>query len=226
MTRLISEKESGLTTCGIVVYFRNVVLEKDLLATQEALKIKQLLERSEQGLVFFGETQRRITDALQELAEAAAFDRVLGLLQILHTLSLSEEYRVLSRHGFASSLRSEDQERMEQMCAYVMGHFTEPIRLEEKAKLANMTPTAFCRYLKERTNKSLSQFITELRIGYARRLLAEEDLKISQVAYQCGYPSFSNFNRQFKALSKMTPSAYKQKYAAVMIEPSDAPAPL
>jgi AraC-like DNA-binding protein len=62
--------------------------------------------------------------------------------------------------------------------AYLMGHFTQAPHLDEVAAIANMTPTAFCRYFKERTNKSLAQFIAELRIGYACKLMLEEEVSI------------------------------------------------
>lgn len=212
------ERDSGLMTHGIVVYFREVVLGEGLLNTQEGLKIKQLLERSAQGLVFVGETQRHVTQRLRTLVDAKGFDRILGLLHILHALSHSDEHHVLSRFGFSGALTPPDGERMERVFGYVMGRFTEPIRLDEVAAVASMTPTAFCRYFKERTNTSLSRFITELRIGYACKLLVEEDLSISQVSYEAGYRTLSNFNRQFKSVSGLTPRAYRHTYATVHMD--------
>lgn len=212
------EKDSDLMTHGIVVYFRQVILDDGLLDTQEGIKIKQLLKRSERGLAYQGDTQRRVTRAMKALARAEGFDAILRLLHILHVLSLSGEVHVLSRLGLARPLRPADQERMEQVIAYVMGHFTEPIRLDDVADIANMTRTAFCRYFKERTNKSLTEFIAELRIGYACKLLVEEDVNISQIALDAGYRTLSNFNRQFKALSGLTPREYKQKYAAALVD--------
>ena len=212
------EKDSRRRTDGIVVYFREVILGEKLLSTQEGLKIQQLLKRTEQGLAFYGETQQDVTRKLEHLVRMEGFDSILGLLHILHTLSLSEEYEVLSRLGFVNQLSPTDQERMEQVYSYVMERFTEPIRLEKVAAVASMTETAFCRYFKERANKTLSQFIAELRIGYACKLLVEESLNISQIAYESGYPTLSNFNQQFKAISGLTPRQYRQKYAAVHVE--------
>lgn len=214
---LYFEKDSNLMTRGIVVYFREVILNDKLLDTEEGLKIRQLLKRSEQGLAFSGHTQQRVTQALQDLKTATGFDRILGLLQILHTFSLSDEYRVLSRLSLANPVKPTDKERMSRVYTFLMENFTEQINLDEVAEVANMAPTAFCRYFKKRTNKTLWEFITELRIGYACKLLMEEDLSISQVAHESGYPTLSNFNQQFKSLSNLTPSEYQQKYAAAMV---------
>lgn len=207
------DKHSRLVTEGIVVYFRDLILNDRLLETQEALKIRQLLLRSERGLAFHGETQQQVLSQLRGLIDAEEFDRILGLLKILHTLSLSEEGHVLSKLSYATQSGPGDQERMEKVYAYLMGHFSEPIRLSDVAAVARMSETAFCRYFKERTNKSLSQFITELRIGYACKLLVVEDVSIARIAYRCGYNALSNFNRQFKAISGLTPREYKRKYA-------------
>jgi AraC-like DNA-binding protein len=209
------EKESGLVAEGIVVYFRDVILNDRLLETEEGLKIRQLLARSERGLWFDGATKQQMAVQLDELVRAEGFDRILGLLRILHTLSLAEQCHVLSGQGYASLLRTADQARMEKVVSYIMGHFTKPIRLSDVASVANMSETAFCRYFKEHTNLSLFQFISELRIGYARRLLAEEEVSITRIAYRCGYGTLSNFNRQFKAISGLTPREYKRKFAEV-----------
>jgi AraC-like DNA-binding protein len=210
------EKESGLTSEGIVVYFRDVILNDGLLETQEGLKIRQLLARAERGLSFHGGTQQQVVSQLRELVHAEGFARVLGLLRILHTLSLAEECHVLSRQGYANLLRAAEQERMEKVVSYIMGHFTEPIRLSDVAGVARMSETAFCRYFKEQTNLSLFQFISELRIGQACKLLAEENLSISRVAYRCGYNTLSHFNRQFKTTAGLTPREYKRKYAEAL----------
>jgi AraC-like DNA-binding protein len=216
------EKRDGLMTQGIVVYFRPGILTRELLDTQEGLKISQLLQQSERGVAFFGATQQRTGKALLRLVSAGGFDRILGLLHVLHMLSLSDEFSVLSRFGFASRLRPQDQERMQKVHAYVMGHFTEPITLHDVAAIAHMAPTAFSRYFKERTNRPFSRFITELRIGHASKLLVEKDLSISSVAYECGYPTLSNFNRQFKAITGLTPREYMRKYTSVSVDTNAA----
>jgi AraC-like DNA-binding protein len=209
-------RHSDAATRGIVVYFREAILGSRLLDTQEGLRLKRLLERSERGLAFHGRTGRDVRAALTALLEADGFAAIIGLLQILHTLSLSAEYRILSTSSLTRPLRPEDQARMQQVCSYVMERFTAPIRLADVASVASMAPTAFCRYFRERTNKSLGRFVAELRIGYARKLLVEQDLAVARVAQDCGYATLSNFNRQFKSISGLTPSAYRRAYAGAL----------
>jgi AraC-like DNA-binding protein len=164
------------------------VLRDELLETQEGLKIRQLLERSVSGLAFNGSTGERVAERIRAMERNTGFESILALLGILHELSLSEEYEVLSRFRFQSPAQPRDRERMERVYAYLMGHFTSPIRLGEVAQLAGMTGTAFCRYFRERTNRSLSRFVAELQVGYASRLLAEEQLGIAGVGSCVGIP--------------------------------------
>jgi AraC-like DNA-binding protein len=201
---------TGSEAEGIVVYFRDVILNDGLLDTQEGAKIRQLLARSARGLAFRGAAQRQTARHLDDLLEAEGFDRILGLLRILHTLSLTDEYQVLSREGYANPLRTADPARMEKVVSYIMEHFSRPIRLADVAAVANMADTAFCRYFKEHTNLSLFRFIAELRIGYACKLLAEEELSVTRIAYRCGYRTLSNFNRQFKGIAGLTPREFRR----------------
>jgi AraC-like DNA-binding protein len=208
---------SELRTQGTVVYFRDVVLRDELLDTQEGLKIRQLLERSVSGLAFHSRTGERVAERIRAMEQSTGFESILALLGILHELSMSEEYEVLSRFRFQSPAQPRDRERMERVYAYLMGHFTSPVRLAEVAKLAGMTGTAFCRYFRERTNRSLSRFVAELRVGYACRLLAEERLGIAAVGLSCGYPTLSNFNRQFREIVGLTPTVYRRRYGALRV---------
>jgi AraC-like DNA-binding protein len=206
-------KDSGLMTDGIVSYFREVIFNPQFLQTQEGLKIRQLLVKSERGLVFHGATAPPVIDELRAMTVGEGFDRILSLLKILHTLSLSDEFTVLSKQEYAGYLRAADQERFGQVIAYIMEHFSKPIRLRDIAAVANMSETSFCRYFKERTDVSVFQFIGDLRIGFARKLLSEKESSIARVASQCGYATLSNFNRQFKTFTGLTPREYRRMYA-------------
>jgi AraC-like DNA-binding protein len=97
---------------------------------------------------------------------------------------------------------------MDKVYKYVMEHFTDDIMLEDIAEIANMTPTAFCKFFKGKTQKTFSNFVNEVRIGHARKLLYD-DLNISEVCFQCGFNNLTNFNKNFKFFTKMSPSEFK-----------------
>lgn len=114
--------------------------------------------------------------------------------------------------GYTNTLREADTERMFKVYAFVMKNFKQKIFLTDLAKLTNMTPTSFSRYFKQHANKPFSDFVSEIRIGHACKLLIEKKMNVSQACYQSGYQTLSNFNKQFKHITKLTPLAYKKKY--------------
>ena len=84
--------------------------------------------------------------------------------------------------------------------------------LSDLAQLTNMTPTSFSRYFKLHANKSFSEFVSEIRIGHACKLLIEQKMNVSQACYESGFQTLSNFNKQFKTITDRTPLAYKKEY--------------
>lgn len=93
-----------------------------------------------------------------------------------------------------------------------MTNFKTKIALEEIATILNMTTTSFCRYFKPRANKTFTRFVNDIRIGHARKLLLEDNLTISQISYECGFNTLSNFNKQFKSIVLMCPHEYRKLF--------------
>ncbi len=103
----------------------------------------------------------------------------------------------------------ETNDRLGRVHEYIMNNFNRDISLTDVADIALMNKSAFCRYFKKATKKSFSQYLNEIRIGYACKLLQERtDTTISEIAFQVGYNNLSNFNRQFKIITGYAPKAY------------------
>ena len=82
---------------------------------------------------------------------------------------------------------------------YVISNFTEKIQIENVAKIANMSYSGFSRYFKNRTKKTFSHFVNEIRIGHACKCLMENDVSISTVCFESGFNNLTHFNEQFKS---------------------------
>ena len=95
---------------------------------------------------------------------------------------------------------------------YTFANYRNSINLDDIASLAGMATTAFCRYFKARTNKTFSDFVSELRVGFACKLLMDNKLSITQICYESGFNTLSNFNKQFKNLKGQTPSEYRMAF--------------
>ena len=92
---------------------------------------------------------------------------------------------------------------------YVNDHYSEDLRLESLASLAGMTPPAFSRFFKMRTGRTLSDYIIDIRLGNAARLLVDTTQNVSEICYSCGFNNLSNFNRIFKAKRGYTPRDFR-----------------
>lgn len=199
-------------TEGIVIYFHENFIGNDFLHKNETYKIKQLFMKSQRGMEIVGQTAEKAIALIRELLNVEDFDRILILLSLLNLLANSTEYNLLATEGYSNLLKEAESDRMNKVHAYVMQNFREKISLEEVAAIANMSPTSFSRYFKTHANKTFSDFLTEIRIGYACKLLIEKKVSISEACYESGFNTLSNFNRQFKEVTHHSPLHYRKKY--------------
>ena len=206
------EKESLLKTEGIVVYFKEDFLGNDFFEKPEMFDIKSFLKNSERGLDLTGTLGAEMVSDLNELLGLTGFEGISKLLNILHKLSVTNDYQYISSSNYTNTHKISETERMRIVHEYVLKHFKENINLSTVASLSNMTEAAFCRYFKSRTNKTFSDFVKEIRIGNACKILQDENKSISQTCYESGYNTVSNFNNQFKSLKGVSPLQYQKLY--------------
>ena len=206
------EKESQLQTEGIVVYFKEDFLGNDFFEKPEMFDIKSFLKNSERGLDITGTLGAEMVRDLNELLGLTGFEGISKLLNILHKLSVTNDYHYISSSNYTNTHKISETERMRIVHEYVLKHFKENINLSTVASLSNMTEAAFCRYFKSRTNKTFSDFVKEIRIGNACKILQDENKSISQTCYESGYNTVSNFNNQFKSLKGVSPLQYQKLY--------------
>ncbi len=198
---------------AIVLHFGHDFLGKGLWDLPEMIMIKKLLELSLRGICYHLPETHLLKRKIREMLSQKPFDRLINLLTVLHELAHIEERTILSSISFAGHYQKHHSKRIDKIYDYILSNFEKNIKLEELAILANMTPASLCRFFRQKTRKSVSEFINEVRIGYACKLLIEGTLSISEVCFRCGYDSLSYFNRKFKRIVGQTPGSYqKNKY--------------
>ena len=205
--------EEILWSEGIVVYFHDDFIGQSLLQKEEMIKLRQLFQKSLRGLDVSGKTADTIRTMINNLLHLEGMESVLELFKILNCLANTTESTILASPGYTNSLKEGDTERMNMVHAYDMKNFKDKIELGTVASLANMTPTSFSRYFKVHANKTFSEFLSEIRIGHACKLLIENKMNIGQACYESGFHTLSNFNKQFKAITNRTPLSYKKEYS-------------
>jgi AraC-like DNA-binding protein len=177
----------------------------------EFTAIRQLIARAQQGIKFGERARRHAGPLLLELTKEGGpgAARLLGLLHVLNFLALTDDYTLLSRIGHPSLLNDASTVRLRRVCSFLLDHYLEPIRLSEVAALANMSEKAFCRFFKRGTQKTLVQFVNDLRISHACKLLIAGQLSVSEVCFASGFNNLSHFNRMFKRTLGSSPQRYR-----------------
>jgi AraC-like DNA-binding protein len=205
--------ENNLRSSAFCIQFMEGFLGDCIHGIPEMIRINEFLHQTKRGIQFVNSTRDTLIGQIEALGALAGMNRLIGLLAILDTMSVSTDFKYLNSPDYNPiKINSEDKARMEIVYQYVISHYESKISLEEIASLIYLTPQSFCRYFKSRTGKVFSSFVNEVRIGNACRMIIENNESISAICYSSGFNYLSNFNRQFKNIKGMTPSEYQRKF--------------
>ncbi len=206
------DQHADQTSLGLVIYFNGSILGQ-LIDKEELAQIKVLLEKARHGMEIYGASAKKAGKLMQELRHIHGTERIIYFFKILDLLSICKEYRLLHDDIVYYQPKDVETNRINIVYNYMARHFKNKISLEEVAALLNMTPTSFSRYFTMKTSKSFSYFLTELRIRNACKLLSTEEGKnVTQICYESGFNTLSNFNKQFKTFIGLTPTEYRHKF--------------
>lgn len=203
---------NGLVTHGIVIYFPDNFLNNSIFQLEEFEGIAQMLQKSVRGIEVIGNTNLIIREMMVEMLEMQGAKSLIHLLKILNLMVDSLDCRMIADSAYINTNRESEKDRMGQVYEYVMQNFQGKVSLEEAAQLSNLSVSAFSRFFKSRVNKSFSDFLTNVRISHACKLLNETDLNISEISYECGFFTLSNFNKLFRERIKKTPMEYRKQF--------------
>lgn len=205
------EENSNLETEAISVHFKDIFLGQAFLALPEMQSISSFLKRAHRGIKFLNIDDDLITE-IATLVELNPVNKITSIIEILDKLSKHQDIQILASSGFVNSFRKTENKRLDKIYEYVFENFNTPISSREVAEIAGMNASAFSRFFKKTHRKSFTRYLNELRIGYACKLLLENQESITSIAFLSGFNNISNFNRQFKLIKGKAPSAYLKDY--------------
>lgn len=208
-------KNTSLRSRGIVIYLNDNFLGNNSLDKEELAIVKKLFSKSMRGMEFHGEVRQQVIQLMKKLVSATALNSLIILLQILQLLAGTKDYQYISGATYADPFKQAETDRANLVYEYVISNFRKSISLVEVAALVHLTPTSFSRYFTRHSNKTFSDFVAEVRIRQACKLLVETEQSIESICYDCGFNTLSNFNKQFRALMRDKPSAYRKKFMAL-----------
>lgn len=206
------DRDSDFKASGIVIYLNENFLGDHILEKEEMMLLKKLFIKSMRGLEFYGPKKHEVIDLMKELIQLHGIPSVIHLLHILEILAGTKEYHYISSKSYDNSFDQNETDRLNKVYEYAFKNFNKKVLLEDLADLLNMTPTSFSRYFTMKNNKSFSRFISEIRIKHACKMLTETDEAISQICFESGFNTLSNFNKQFKEIMFKKPTQYKKEF--------------
>lgn len=201
----------------ITIQFAPDLVQSILLSKTQFARIDQMMERARHGLSFPPEAILKVYQFLDGVAsENDSFIQFINCLMILYCLS-GFEGKTLASSSFSHAPRARESSRLMKVKEYINAHYTENLGLNELAGIVGMSPSALSRFFKEHTNKTLTAYINDIRLGNAARALVDSTQNISEICYSCGFNNLSNFNRVFKARRGVSPREFRQLYKKTKI---------
>lgn len=196
---------------AIVIQFVEDFLGEFFLGIPEIEVFKKTLRLSKRGLAIKGKSRERINELMKNMLCQNGLQRLSSLLTIFDILSGCSEYELLASPNYEQNVQATNcSDRFSKIIEYIMNNFHNEITLPEIAGVANMGITAFCNFFKQHHKVTFVEYLNTVRIGHACKLLGEKDDNVVGAAYNSGYNTLANFNRQFKKIKGMTPSEYRK----------------
>jgi len=202
------KSESSKIGSAMVLHCHPDLLKNSMAYYQETKQIQQLLDKKD-ALRIKSHLSRSLSVQLEKIQQEKGFKRLLLLLETMQLLSASNNYQVLTRNFLPSE--QDINPAIEQIIEYSFKHYLEPIHLSDVAAKVNMSIPSFCRFFKKNIKKTYFNFIQQLRIGHACKLLQTTDMPIMEICYESGYNSWAHFSKQFKQVKLMTPSRFRKQ---------------
>lgn len=204
--------QPGLHIEAVAIHFKKDFWGTDFLELPEMKQIKELLDKARRGIKITGKAKQVLMPKMEAALKANDTARIVLLIDMLATIAQLKQYKFLASNGFSKSYSLANTDKINAIYDFTFNNFKRELSIKEIAQVANLSPHSFCRYFKTRTLKTYWQFLLEVRIGYACRLLIENKLTVARICYECGFNNLSNFNRHFKSITKKTPLQYIKQY--------------
>ena len=184
-----------------------------LFSLPEMKTVMGFIERLKNGFkvpdVSYADFSKRIAN-IQLASGAGQLSLFIGLLDII---SADNNLQPLSSGSYAYSMTDPEGMRIASVYNYIMHNYSRPLTLDDAAKQAHLTPTAFCRYFKKHTRHTFVHFVNKVRVNEACKLLVNgPQASIAAIAYSCGFNSITNFNYVFKSITGASPREYINSY--------------
>ncbi|WP_025144212.1 AraC family transcriptional regulator [Pedobacter jeongneungensis] len=207
------EKKEEESVDVYAIHFKEDFLGAAFIDLPENQELKKMLAQSKQGIQLLGIAKERIAGLMPLIIEATGTMRIIKLLEVLTEIANCEEKKTLVSLGFKPNFLENEKDRIQSIYNYTISNYKNKIELKEIAAVAKISPNSFCKFFKTKSRKTYTQFLNEIRVGQACKLLIENDLTVKEICYDCGFYNFTSFHKYFREITGKTPLKYQQAFS-------------
>jgi len=212
----IADKEtrspSNRTLEMVFLQFTSEVLGSQLLALPEFKFVSKALIASERGIQIVGQTLNEVSELMLQMPYLKGFERMLHFFKIMNIIGESDSNIQLASKDYLKSRFRPANKRIETIHEYLMNNYREEIDLQRLALLVNMAEGSLCRFFKMNMGLTLFEYLNQIKIEFACKLLMDNDLSVLNVCLDSGFNNLSHFNKQFRKNTGVTPSEYRKRF--------------
>ncbi|MEO9004885.1 MAG: AraC family transcriptional regulator [Ginsengibacter sp.] len=201
---------NNLHTNAYALYFPPDIIQNITDHQESIVLFEGLLNKAQRGLRFYGKTKITIIVLFQKMIDSEGLEQMGYFLEIIHILNKTSEFEHLASISYENKFDcNHDLDRFNEVYQFLLTNFRREINLIEVAEICHLTPTAFCRFFKMRSQKTFIRFLNELRISHACKLLQNENYSVMDACYESGFNTPVNFFKFFKVITRKTPQEYR-----------------
>jgi AraC-like DNA-binding protein len=205
-------QQNGQPYRVITIQFAMELFDGLFFQKEQFCKIHKLLRNASKGIKFHGKTYEAALIIIKGLTEDKGFMNVIAFLQLLDLLSESTETRFLASEGFATQVL-DNSNRIQIAYNYILKNYTRTdLKISDVAKALSMSDSTCSHFFQKYASHSFTQYVLDIRIDHACKLLVNTDETIGQICDKSGYNNIANFNRLFKKYRTCTPAEYRKKH--------------
>lgn len=205
-------KSSNLNVEVCAVHFNKDFWGETFLQLPENTGINDTLQKSLRGIQITGDASLEIGALIEKLVYTEGTRKITLLLEVLLLIDECKQTEVLASLGFQHNFQESEKDRIHDIYNYSIANFKKKITLEEISAVAKVSSNSFCKYFKHKSRKTYSQFINEIRVSHACKLLVENELQVKEICYESGFYNFASFHQFFKKITGKSPLAYQKSF--------------
>ncbi|MGG1520007.1 AraC family transcriptional regulator [Paenibacillus oryzisoli] len=187
--------------------FSGELLEEALLSLMFQQMALYMADMKEQFAEI--EAEFKLIAKEEKYAEPGHRRMIQGALERI-LMYLYRAYGKQHQAGNASKEMGALHEAIQRSLVYIHHHFREPLRLEDAAREAGLSPNYFSQSFRELTGTPFQTYLQHLRLTFAKSLLAAADFPVTDICYASGFNTLTHFERAFKTKFGRSPRHFRK----------------